>query len=189
MLKQFLHNRINAFERQWKYDASYIHELIDIDRRAAMAFAKVQGLSGYRKDVPPAVYSAAGLTAILREDCGPCTQLTIDMAQKNGVEPAVLRAIVARDFATMPPEVAVAVRFADAVLAHSPDADSYRDEIVRRFGKRGLVSLSFAVVAAHLYPTLKYAMGHGKACMKLTIGGETRPVARALVPVKDASAA
>jgi hypothetical protein len=52
--------------------------------------------------------------------------------------------------------------------------------VVRRFGKRGLVSLAFAMTAARLYPTLKYAMGYGRACMRVTIGGETRPVPREL---------
>jgi hypothetical protein len=31
-------------------------------------------------------------------------------------------------------------------------------------------------MAARLFPTLKYAMGHGRACTRLTIGGETQPV-------------
>jgi hypothetical protein len=48
--------------------------------------------------------------------------------------------------------------------------------------KRGLVSLAFAMTAVRLYPTLKYAMGHNRPCMHLTIGGETRPVLRELTP-------
>ena len=41
-----------AFERTWSYDASYIHELIDADPRAAMAFSRVIGMSQYRRDIP-----------------------------------------------------------------------------------------------------------------------------------------
>ena len=48
------------------------------------------------------------------------------------------------------------------------------------FGKRGLVSLAFAMTASRLYPTLKYALGHGRACTRVTVGGETRPVLRQL---------
>jgi hypothetical protein len=114
----------------------------------------------------------------MQEDCGPCTQLGIDMAQQGGVDPAVLRAIVARDVAAMPEDVALSVRFAEAALARSPEADGLRDEVVRRFGQRGLISLAFAMLAARMYPTLKYALGHGQACTRLTIGGETRPVVR-----------
>ena len=92
----------------------------------------------------------------------------------------VLRAVTTRDFAAMPDEVALAVRFAEATLRHAPQADDLREEVLRRFGKRGLVSLAFAMTVARLYPTLKYAMGHGRACMRLAIGGEIQPVQREL---------
>lgn len=180
MLKWFLQRRIAAFERTWNYDASYIHELIDADPSALMTFGKVQGLSKYRKDVPPAPYCAAGLIAAMSEDCGPCTQLGIDMAQRGAVDPAVLRAIVARDYQAMPYEVALAARFTEATLRHAPEADDLREEVLRLWGKRGLISLSFAILAARMYPTLKYALGHGKSCTRLTIGGETKPVLREL---------
>jgi hypothetical protein len=188
MLRWFLRRQIAAFERQWNYDASYMRELIDIDPRALTLFGKVQGLSRYRKDIPAAPHYAAALTAAMTEDCGPCTQLGLDMAQREGVDPAILRAIVARDVASMPYEVALAVRFAQASLRHAPEADDLREEVERLWGKRGLLSLSFAIVATRMYPTLKYALGHGKACTRLTIGGETRPVLRELPKVKTAAA-
>src|SRR5215475_5246961 len=176
MLRWFLHRQVAAFERTWNYDASYLHELVDADPRAAIAFSRVIDLSQYRKDIPAAPHFAAGIVAVMSEDCGPCTQLTIDMAQRAGVDPAVLRAVVARDLTAMPEEVLLAVRFTEASLRHEPEADDLREEVLRRFGKRGLVSLAFAMTAARLYPTLKYAMGHGQACKRVTIGGEARPV-------------
>ncbi|HLH88184.1 MAG TPA: hypothetical protein VKX28_06975 [Xanthobacteraceae bacterium] len=178
MLKWFLRRQIGAFERTWNYDASYIHELIEADPRAAMAFAKVMGLSQYRKDIPLAPLAAAGIVAVMSEDCGPCTQLAIDMAQRGGVDPEILRAVVARDFQAMPYEVALAVRFTEKTLAHAPEAEDLRAEVLRLWGRRGLISLAFAMTSARLFPTLKYALGHGHACTRLTIGGETRPVLR-----------
>jgi hypothetical protein len=180
MLKWFLRRQIAAFERTWNYDASYIREMIDADPQAMMMFGKVQGLSRYRKDLPLAAYCAAGLTAVMAEDCGPCTQLGIDMAQREGADPAILRAIVARDYAVMPEEVVLAVRFTEATLRHAPEADALREEILRRWGKRGLMSLAFSMLSARLYPTLKYALGHGRACTRLVIGGEAKPVRREL---------
>jgi hypothetical protein len=178
MFKWFLRRWIDKFERTWSYDAGYLRDVLDADPRALLAFSKVAGISNYRKDVPPAVYVAAGLVGVMAEDCGPCTQLSIDMAQRAGVDPAILRAVVARDFAAMPDDVVLAVRFAEASLRHAGEADELREEVLRRFGKRGLVSLAFALTSARLYPTLKYAMGHGRACQRVTIGGETRPVLR-----------
>jgi len=180
MIKWFLRRRIAAFERNWNYDASYLRAVLDADPRALVMFGRAAALGQYRKDVPRAAQAAAGIVAVMSEDCGPCTQIGIDMAQRAGVDPAVLRAIVARDFAAMPFDVALAARFAEASLRHAPEADDLREEVVRRFGRRGLVSLAFAMVAARLYPTLKYALGYGHACTRVTIGGETRPVLRAI---------
>lgn len=174
MLRWLLRRQIAAFERTWNYDAGYMREIIDADPRAMMAFGKVQGLSRYRKDVPLAAYCAAGLMAVMAEDCGPCTQLGIDMAQRGGVDPAILRAIAAHDYVAMPEDVALAARFTEASLRHAPEADDLREEVLRRWGKRGLISLAFAMLSARMYPTLKYALGHGQACTRLTIGGETR---------------
>ena len=96
------------------------------------------------------------------------------MAQREGVDPAVLRAVVAHDFQAMPYEVALAARFAEKTLKHAPQADDLREEVLRLWGQRGLISLGFIITAARLFPTLKYALGHGHACRRLTIGGETR---------------
>lgn len=123
MLRWFLNRRIAAFEKTWDYDAGYLHELIDADPGAMLAFGKLQAISRYRRDAPPAAYAAAGIVAVMAEDCGPCTQLGIDMAERGGVDPAVLRAIVARDDKAMPDEVALAVRFAEATLRRAPEAD------------------------------------------------------------------
>jgi hypothetical protein len=112
------------------------------------------------------------------------------MAERAGVDPALLRAIVARDFTQMPYEVALAVGFAEACLSRSPDADDLRKEVLRQFGETGLIALSFAMLAARMFPTLKYSLGHGRACTRLTIGGETQPVSReqTLVALKDSAA-
>ena len=183
MLTWFLRRWIDKFERTWGYDASYLRDVLDADPRALLAFSKVTGIGTYHKGVPLPAYCAAGIVGVMSEDCGPCTQLGINMAQRAGVDPAILRAVVARDPHGMPQDVALAVRFAETSLRHAPEADDLREEVLRRFGKRGLVSLAFAMTAARLYPTLKYAMGHGQACMRVTIGGETRPVLRELTRV------
>jgi len=180
MIKWFLRRWIDKFERTWGYDASYLRDVLDADPRALLAFSKVTGIGTYHKDVPLPAYCAAGIVGVMCEDCGPCTQLAINMAQRAGVDPAILRAVVARDLTRMTEEVALAVRFAETSLRHAPETDELREEVLRHFGKRGLVSLAFAMTAARLYPTLKYAMGHGRACMRLTIGGETQPVLREL---------
>ncbi len=176
MIRWFLRRRIAAFGRTWNYDVDYVNEMIETDPAAVMAAMKAVGMGRYRKDVPAAAHYAAKLVSTMAEDCGPCTQLVITMAEREGVDPAVLRAVVARDLAAMPYAVALAARFAELTLEHAPEADEVREEVVRLWGKRGLISLALAIAASRVFPTLKYAVGHGRTCTRLTIGGETRPV-------------
>jgi hypothetical protein len=184
MLKWFMRKGLAAFERKWQYDASYMHELIDADPVAAWKFSRAAAIGTYRKDVPLAAWTAAAVTAVRHEDCGPCTQLGVTMAEKSGVDPKVLRAILAEDAAAMSDDVALAWRFTRAALDHDTIVDEYRQEIVRRWGPRAAISLAFAMVASRTYPTVKYAMGHGQTCSRVLVAGApaalSRPVAAAV---------
>ena len=171
MLKWLMRRGIAAFERKWDYDAGYLHEIVEISPRAAWMFSRAAAIGKYRKDVPPAAWAAAAITAVRHEDCGPCTQLGVAMAEKAGVDAKVLRAVLTENVEAMPPDVALAWRFTRATIDHDPSADRYRDEIVRQWGPRAVISLAFAIVASRTYPTVKYAMGHGKACTRIVVGG------------------
>jgi hypothetical protein len=171
MLKWLMRRGITAFERQWNYDAGYVRDIIEADPLAAWKFQRATSLGKYRKDVPVAALFAAGITAVRHEDCGPCTQLGVSMAERAGVDPKVLTAVLTEAPAAMPPDVALAWRFTRATLDHDPAADQYREEIARRWGPRAVVTLAFAILTARMYPTVKYAMGHGKACTRVVVGG------------------
>jgi hypothetical protein len=99
----------------------------------------------------------------------------VAMMERAGVDPKVLRAILTADPAKMPGEVALAWRFTRATLDHDPLADEYRAEIVRLWGPRAVISLAFAMVTSRMYPTVKYAMGHGQSCTRIVVDGS--PVA------------
>jgi hypothetical protein len=171
MLKWLMKRGTAAFERQWNYDAGYLHEIIEASPRAAWMFQRAAAIGNYRKDVPLAAWSAAAITAVRHEDCGPCTQLGVSMAEKAGVDAKALRAVLTENVGAMPDDVALAYRFTRATIDHDPSADGYREEIVRRWGPRAAISLAFAMVASRIYPTVKYAMGHGKACTRIVVGG------------------
>ena len=171
MLRWVLRRTVGAFERQWNYDASYPREIVDASPRAAWRFLSAARLGNYRRDIPIEALVAAGITAVRSEDCGPCTQLGTAMAERQGVRPEILRAILTDDVAGMPDDVALAWRFTKAILAHDAAADDYRAVILERWGPRAVVSLAFAITTARIYPTVKYAMGHGKTCTRVVVGG------------------
>jgi len=165
MLRWLIHRKLRAFERQNHYDASYLHEVLDTDLDAFQKFN--------RKDVPADVWAAASLTSSVQADCGPCTQLGVGFALAAGVPAPTLAAIVRGDVEALAPEAALGVRFARAVLARDAAADDLRAEIARRWGPRAVLALAFGVMAAQLYPALKYATGHGQACLRISVAGQT----------------
>ncbi len=171
MLRWLLRRTVSAFERQWNYDASYLREMIDISPRAAWRFVNATRLGTYCRDVPIEAWCTVGITAVRSEDCGPCTQLATAMAERRGVAPEILRAVLKEDVSAMPDDVALAWRFTKATLAHDASADDYRAVILERWGPRAVVSLAFAITTARIYPTVKYAMGHGKTCTRVVVGG------------------
>lgn len=171
MFRWILHKGIARFERSWSYDAGYLHDIAEASPRAAWLFSRVTAMGQFRRDIPIDAWCAAGITAVRHEDCGPCTQLAVTMAERAGVSPSVLRAVLTDNEPAMPPDVALVWKFTRATIAHDPEADTYRNAIVRRWGKRALVSVAFAITVARIYPTVKYALGHGQACMRIVVQG------------------
>jgi hypothetical protein len=177
MLKDMLTRWIDGFERQWGYDASYMRDVIQASPASFVKFAFGTRAADARAAPPEALF-AATLAGVLTEDCGPCTQLGVDMAIAGGIDPAVVRGVRAGDVVAMGETASLAFRFAQASLARDmAAADPLRDEIVGRWGEKALVSIGLSLVASRMYPTLKYALGHGKACSKVVVEGVAAPVA------------
>src|SRR5262249_36879208 len=91
--------------------------------------------------------------------------------ERAGVDPKVLRAVLTDNADAMPPDVALAWRFARATLAHDPAADELRQAIGERWGAEAVVSLAVAMVGARMAATVTYALGHGKARTRVVVGG------------------
>ena len=178
MLKWLIRRRVAAFERDYGYNSSYIYDMLDVSLRAVLAFNRIMPMSRYRYDVPKEAWYAAKIATAQSEDCGPCTQLTVTMAERAGVDPNVIRAVVNREPGAMSADAALGFRFAMSTLAHDMAADEYREEIERRWGKHALVSLAFVIASARVFPTVKYALGHGKACQRIVVAGAATPAPR-----------
>lgn len=172
MLNAVLSRWLDRFETTFSYDASYMRHVLRVSPASLIKFvAGARAPDG--KAAPAEALIAAGLVGTLAEDCGPCVQVGVDIATANGVDPKVLRAILAGDAAGMGETAWLAYRFAHASLARDMAAcDPLRDEIVRRWGDKALVAISLGMVAARMYPTLKYALGYGKTCSKVVVGGD-----------------
>jgi alkylhydroperoxidase family enzyme len=178
MIRSTLHRVIRTFERRYDYDASYMHEIADRSLPAFVKLALAQAMNTHREGVSLDALFAARIAAVRFEDCGPCAQLVVNMALEAGVDPDVVRAIVARDLAKLPPDALLGLRLADAVLAHAP-TDDERAAVLARFGEKGLITLAYAIAATRIYPTMKRALGHARTCERLRVHGENVEAARA----------
>ena len=171
MLSWIIRRQIGAFENEYHYDAGYLRDLLDTSTSAMLRFHRATGLADFREGVPKDVWHAVRILASRREDCGPCTQLAATMAERDGVLPDTIRGALRGRFDDLPDEVRLALAFSDAVLDRDAAADALRSEVVARFGKRGLVTIAFAMLGARLYPTLKYALGYGHTCSVVEVAG------------------
>ena len=172
MLDWLIRRRIAAFEKQFDYDMSYARELLGFSRAGFMRFSRLYPMANYRDGVPPNAWHAAKIVAARAEDCGPCTQLVVDMARAAGVDDPLLRAVLREDLQAVGPEVALAIRYTRAAIAHSPEIAALRDEVIGRWGEKGLASLALTITATRMFPMLKYALGHGQACQRVQVGSE-----------------
>ncbi len=170
MLRWIARRRLAVFERTFDYDTGYLRELLDASWSGFMRFAPVMKMAKHREDVPLDAWYAAKLAATVSEDCGPCTQLVARMAEADGISHQTLRAILEDDERTMSADAALALRFARAVLAHDAQADELRGQIAARWCEKAVATLALVIAASRVFPTMKYALGHGKTCSRIHIG-------------------
>lgn len=173
MIDWLIRRRITAFERAFDYDMSHARDLLGLSRKAFWRFSRAQALAEYREGVPLEAWYAAKLAATLSEDCGPCTQLAVDMARRAGVSDATLRALLLSDVAALAPDASLGYRYAVAALSRDAALPALRDEVLSRWGPPALASLALVITAARMYPMLKYALGHGLSCQRVRVGEET----------------
>ena len=116
MLKTFLTRYLDKFEKTFNYDASYMRHVLRVNPASLFKFSLgTQALD--QKAAPAELLVAAGLYGTLTEDCGPCVQVGVDIATANGVDPQILRAVIAATATS--PKVFSAMR----AVFESPDFD------------------------------------------------------------------
>jgi hypothetical protein len=172
MLSWVIRRKLDAFEREYDYDVSYMRDVLETSPKAMLMFHRATALGTLRQGVPKDAWYAARLVAMRHEDCGPCTQLLSTMAERDGQDSGMIRAVLSGKFDELSDDVRSSVEFARACLARDPRADALREEVVAKWGRMGLLSLAFAMLSSRLYPTLKYALGYGHTCAVVRVGGE-----------------
>jgi hypothetical protein len=156
----------------------YAWHLRDVEPSRLWRFSMIRTVEGPRRITPPQVWHAAGMAAAMVEDCGPCVQIHVNLARKDGVPADTLRALAERRLADVPPDVGLAFRFGDAV-ARGTEADALRDAIRTAWGERGLIELAFTIATARFYPAVKRGMGYAQTCERIVVEDQVTRADRA----------
>lgn len=169
MINYLFNKSLRYMSERYDYDVRYMQDVLQADLGAFLKFSGFQIMSAHKGKLPVDVLFAARLRSILWDDCGPCIQLVVNMALEAKVKPEVVRAIIEYDLANMPEEIALITQFTDLTLAHSFEADELREEVLLRWGKKGLIALGLAISSSRVYPTLKYTLGYGNTCSRINV--------------------
>lgn len=178
MIGALLHKYVSAFERKYDYDATYLHELADISARDFYRFSKVQMTLQSKHHAPRDALQAAAIGGALVEDCGPCVQIASDRAVEEGMSGDVIAALLSGQPTNA--DAQLGFDYARALLNSSENLDASRESIEYRWGKRGLMALTFMAMAARNFPVLKRALGHAKSCQKVRVAGADITVQQSL---------
>lgn len=169
MLKWFLHRYTRGFERRYRYDATYMHEMADIAPGGFYRFARMQMIGGYwRAGSPRDAWDAAGIAGALVEDCGPCVQIASDMAIEGGMPAEIIEALLSGT--TTDPDAQLGFDYGRALLNASGNLEALREEITSKWGKKALLAMSLRAMTARNFPVVKRALGHARTCQRVRIG-------------------
>ena len=161
---------LKAFADHYDYNVSYMANMLDISPDAYFKFSAITALAQHREAAPADAAFAAKLTGAVAEDCGPCVQLVVRMAQEAGMDDAQIEAVLTRDPSAMNQDATLGFRFADALVRRQPYLDGIRDEVEARWGEAAVIDLTFAVQIGRVFPMVKAGLGFAKTCERVRIG-------------------
>jgi hypothetical protein len=171
-MRRFLARRmLCAFRKRYGYDTSYLEMMLKESPAAFFKFAPVMKAAAHREVVPREASFAAKITGAMAEDCGPCTQLTVDLALEAGMPRDQVVAVLRREVGKMNPSVSLGFRFAEAIVDRAFDADKHRDAVRVRWGEKGVIDLTLALQIGRLFPMVKAALGFAKECRHVAVAG------------------
>jgi hypothetical protein len=168
----FARRALRAASKRYGYDTSYLDHMLTESPAAFFKFAPLMKAAAHREAVPVDASFAAKITGAMAEDCGPCVQLTIDMALEAGMAKDQVEAVVRRDTGAMTVATRLGFQFAEAVASHAADADQNRDAVRARWGEKGVIDLAMALQMGRLFPMLKTALGYARECRRVTVDGQ-----------------
>lgn len=169
MLRRLCRRLIDRAERQLDQPADWLRDLLDSSPAAFWKFGLFMALAQHRAHAPAPLWNLCRIAADQTEDCGPCVQIAVDAAIRDGVSPALVEAAIARRPDAMPPLEALAYRYAAAIAAGAAEGEALRLELAARIGAPAMADLALAIATARVFPALKRGLGRAASCQRVTV--------------------
>jgi hypothetical protein len=171
MLNALARRVIKRMEERYDYDMSYALYLLEKTPKAFRKFMRAGALSRHRERAPMEAAFTVQLLATMYEDCGPCTQLFVRLAEESKMSADQIEAVLTGKASAMHSAVALAYRYGDAVLNHRTDVADAREAVRAQWGDKGLIDLAMSMQGARLYPMMKHALGFALECQRVSVQG------------------
>ncbi len=166
------------FQNRYDYDADYMSHMLESAPSAFFKFAKINAAAAHRRVAPKEAYYAVKILAAASEDCGPCTQLCINMAREAAVDSQQLEAVLAGDLSTMTDATRLGYAMGVALADRPEELATAREAVRNSWGDEAVVELAMAFALGRVFPKLKTGLGMGEACRIVSIENHSVEVAR-----------
>jgi len=169
MLSWLIRRKLDAEETKLGASVDYLRHVVDTSPTAFLRFASILPFANSRKVLPKEAWYAAQIVTVQHEDCGPCLQIVVNLARKDGVDATLIRAALAGAYDDLPQELIDVCHFTKSVVTASGDEDPLRETLRTRYGDRGVIELAYAIAGGRIPPTVKRALGYAKSCSRVAV--------------------
>jgi len=159
---------IDDFENHYKYDCTYMRELLESSPDGFAKFSNFLPLSGHQEKLDAEEYWVAKLAAMQVEDCGECLQLNVRMALEGGASKSIIKAAL-KGGSTLPDALKDVYDYARYVASNDIVDTKLIDRITSRYDKGSLLEFGICIATAKVFPTIKRALGYTKSCSLIEI--------------------
>jgi len=159
---------IDDFENHYKYDCTYMRELLEYSPNGFARFSNFLPLSGHQEKLETEDYWVAKLAAVYVEDCGECLQLNVRMALEGGASKPIIEAAL-KGGSTLPDALKDVYDYARYVASNNIIDPELIDRIENRYDKGSLLEFGICIATAKVFPTIKRALGYTKSCSLIEI--------------------
>ena len=160
---------VRRFGERYTYDVGYMEKMLEVSPGAFWRFVPITGAASYHRAAPEEAYYAVKLMAASSENCGPCTQLVVEMVSEAGVVADQIRAVLVGQPSDMTPATETGYHFGYALAYRHDLLDPARDAVRRLWGEAAVVELSLCFAVGRVFPTTKLGMGAAAACRIVTV--------------------